>query len=200
MHDYLQQSGRKRFPEQKKLLGVMSAKKILLYAPLLAWYLNPVSSLRQCTEPSSTSLARSSGWFVNEVANNRRKGDADKDKALLAEVFKLLGNSAYGKFIEAVERHTNTIYTCDEEEVDKSLRSARFKTLEEIGPAYKVELRKIKIKIDRPFQVGIVVYQRRSSVCSSFTMSSWTFTSTGGTSSSSKWTQTACTSLYPARA
>ena len=44
-------------------------------------------------------------WFVNEVANNRRKGDADKDKALLAEVFKLLGNSAYGKFIEAVEQY-----------------------------------------------------------------------------------------------
>ena len=40
MLDYLQQSGRKRFPEQSKLLGVMSAKKILLYAPLLAWYLN----------------------------------------------------------------------------------------------------------------------------------------------------------------
>ena len=35
----------------------------------------------------------------------------------------------------------------------------RFKTLEEIGPAYKVELRKDKITIDRPFQVGIVVYQ-----------------------------------------
>ena len=40
MHDYLQQSGRKRFPEQQKLLGVLSAKKMLLYAPLLHWYLN----------------------------------------------------------------------------------------------------------------------------------------------------------------
>ena len=40
MHDYLRHSGRKRFPEQPKLLGVLSAKKILLYAPLLEWYLN----------------------------------------------------------------------------------------------------------------------------------------------------------------
>ena len=159
MHDYLQQSGRKRFPEQKKLLGVMSAKKILLYAPLLAWYLNRGLKLTAVYRTIDYEPREIFSWFVNEVANNRRKGDADKDKALLAEVFKLLGNSAYGKFIEAVERHTNTIYTCDEEEVDKSLRSARFKTLEEIGPAYKVELRKIKINIDRPFQVGIVVYQ-----------------------------------------
>ena len=159
MHDYLQQSGRKRFPEQKKLLGVMSAKKILLYAPLLVWYLNQGLKLTAVYRTIDYEPREIFSWFVNEVANNRRKGDAEKDKALLAEVFKLLGNSAYGKFIEAVERHTNTIYTCDEEEVDKSLRSARFKTLEEIGPAYKVELRKIKINIDRPFQVGIVVYQ-----------------------------------------
>ena len=159
MHNYLQQSGRKRFPEQSKLLGVMSAKKILLYAPLLAWYLNQGLKLTAVYRTIEYEPREIFSWFVNEVANNRRKGDAEKDKALLAEVFKLLGNSAYGKFIEAVERHTNTIYTCDEEEVDKSLRSARFKTLEEIGPAYKVELRKIKINIDRPFQVGIVVYQ-----------------------------------------
>ena len=159
MHDYLQQSGRKRFPEQKKLLGVMSAKKILLYAPLLAWYLNQGLKLTAVYRTIDYEPREIFSWFVNEVANNRRKGDTEKDKALLAEVFKLLGNSAYGKFIEAVERHTNTIYTCDEEEVDKSLRSARFKTLEEIGPAYKVELRKSKITIDRPFQVGIVVYQ-----------------------------------------
>ena len=159
MHDYLQQSGRKRFPEQKKLLGVMSAKKILLYAPLLAWYLNQGLKLTAVYRTIDYEPREIFSWFVNEVANNRRKGDAEKDKALLSEVFKLLGNSAYGKFIEAVERHTNTIYTRDEEEVDKSLRSARFKTLEEIGPAYKVELRKIKINIDRPFQVGIVVYQ-----------------------------------------
>ena len=159
MHDYLQQSGRKRFPEQPKLLGVMSAKKILLYAPLLVWYLNRGLKLTAVYRTIDYEPREIFSWFVNEVANNWRKGDADKDKALLAEVFKLLGNSAYGKFIEAVERHTNTIYTCDEEEVDKSLRSARFKTLEEIGPAYKVELRKSKITIDRPFQVGIVVYQ-----------------------------------------
>ena len=159
MHDYLQQSGRKRFPEQSKLLGVMSAKKILLYAPLLVWYLNRGLKLTAVYRTIDYEPREIFSWFVNEVANNRRKGDADKDKALLAEVFKLLGNSAYGKFIEAVERHTNTIYTCDEEEVDKSLRSARLETLEEIGPAYKVELRKSKITIDRPFQVGIVVYQ-----------------------------------------
>ena len=98
-------------------------------------------------------------WFVKEVADNRRKGDANKEKALLAEVFKLLGNSAYGKFIEGVERQKRTLYTRHEDEVDKHLRSAWFDDLEEIGDAYKIEMRKSKIIIDRPFQIGIVVYQ-----------------------------------------
>ena len=58
---------------------------------------------------------------MQEVANMRRKGDAEAEKALLAEIYKLLGNSAYGKFIEAVERQTRVLYTKDEDEVDKNL-------------------------------------------------------------------------------
>ena len=80
-------------------------------------------------------------------------------KALLAEIYKRLGNSAYGKFIEAVGRQLKVMYTKDENVVDKHLRSAYFEDLEEIGDAYKIEFRKNKVTINRPFQVGIVVYQ-----------------------------------------
>ena len=114
MHDYLKNSGRKRFPEQPKLLGVMSAKKVLLYAPLLQWYLTNGLKLTAVHRTIDYEPREIFTWFVKEVADNRRKGDADKDKALLAEVFKLLGNSAYGKFIEAVERQNRTLYTCNE--------------------------------------------------------------------------------------
>ena len=36
--DYLAKSGRTVMPDQQKLLGVLSAKKVLLYTPLLKWY------------------------------------------------------------------------------------------------------------------------------------------------------------------
>ena len=52
-----------------------------------------------------------------------------------------------------------TLYTKDKDEVDKQLRSAWFGDLEAIGDVYKIECRKPKVKINRPFQVGIVVYQ-----------------------------------------
>ena len=159
MHAYLRNSGRTRIQDQQKLLGVLSAKKMLIYAPLLKWYLDHGLKITAVYRTINYRPQKIFSWFVDELANNRRKGDADKNKALLAEVFKLLGNSAYGKFIEAVERQPRTVYTREEDEVDQHLRSAWFDDLEEIGDAYKIKLRKEKLTIKRPFQAGIVVYQ-----------------------------------------
>ena len=159
MKDYLAKSGRTSTPDQKKLLGVLKAKKVLLYAPLLAWYHKHGIEITAVHRTINYIPQKIFYWFVQEVANMRRKGDAKADKALLAEIYKLLGNSAYGKFIEAVEQQTRVLYTKDEDEVDKHLRSAYFEYLEEIGDAYKIESRKNNVTIDRPFQVGIVVYQ-----------------------------------------
>ncbi|KAK3727765.1 hypothetical protein QZH41_016414 [Actinostola sp. cb2023] len=98
-------------------------------------------------------------WFVDQVTAARRHGDVDKTKTILGECMKLLGNSAYGKLIEALERHTKVSYTKDEAVVDRALRSAWFKDLDEIGDAYEIEIRKARIEFKRPFQVGIAVYQ-----------------------------------------
>ena len=98
-------------------------------------------------------------WFVDEVTEARRGRDVDKSKVLLADIFKLLGNSSYGKLIEALERQTRMIYTKDEKVVDRALRSAYFEDLDGIGRAYELESRKPRILIRWPFQIGIAVYQ-----------------------------------------
>ena len=141
MKDYLAKSGRTATPNQKKLLGVLKAKEVLLYAPLLAWYHEHGLEITAVHRTIDYIPQKIFDWFIKEVANMRRKGDAEAEKALLAEIYKLLGNSAYGKFIEAVERQTRVLYTKDEDEVDKHLRSAYFEDLEEIGDAYKIESR-----------------------------------------------------------
>ena len=53
-------------------------------------------------------------WFVEQVTEARGTGGGDKSKAMLTEVFKLLGNSDYGKLIEALEWQTSVINTLDE--------------------------------------------------------------------------------------
>ena len=79
--------------ETKKLVGSLAAKRILLYAPLLEWYLD-----HGAIEPRKIFT-----WFVKEVTEARRTGDIEESKAIFADIFKLLGNSAYGKMIENVE-------------------------------------------------------------------------------------------------
>ena len=158
MKEYLSRTGRQR-GDTKKLVAALSAEKILLYAPLLRWYVDHGAVITRVHRTIDYKPAKIFTWFVDQVTEARRQGDKDKSKALLAEVFKLLGNSAYGKMIKAVERQTTNLYTKDEREVDKTLRSAYFKDLEEIGEAYELESRKVKVMIRRPFQVGIAVYQ-----------------------------------------
>ena len=91
--------------------------------------------------------------FVEQVTEARRTGDTDNSKAMLAEVFKLLGNSVYWKMIKAVKQQTCVIFTKDEKVVDRALQNQYFKDLEE------VESRKLRIRINRPFETGISVYQ-----------------------------------------
>ena len=95
---------------------------------------------------------------MNKVTVNRRKGDDDPDKALLTEVFKLLGNSSYGKLIEAKERQKTVIYIKDQSVVDKAKRSVWFEDMEEIDDVFELEFRKKKVTINRPFQDGNVAY------------------------------------------
>ena len=158
MLKYLRDTGRKR-GEDKKLMGTLSAQKMLVYAPLLLWYVNHGAVIKRVYRTIDYTPAKIFPWFVEQVTEARRTGDVEKSKALLAEVFKLLGNSRYGKLIEALERQTNVIYTKDEKVVDRALRSAYFSDLDEIGEAYELESRKPRITIRRPFQIGIAVYQ-----------------------------------------
>ena len=158
MLKYLRDTGRKR-GDDRKLMGVLSAKRMLVYAPLLLWYVKHGAKITKVYRTIDYKPAKIFPWFVEQVTEARRTGDVEKSKSLLAEVFKLLGNSGYGKLIEALERQTNIIYTKDEKVVDRALRSAYFSDLDEIGQAYELESRKPRITIRRPFQVGIAVYQ-----------------------------------------
>ena len=159
MKDYMKRAGRKR-GEGKKLVGGLSAQKLLLYAPLLQWYVKHGAEITAVYRTIVYQATKALKWFVDEVTEARQTGDVDKSKALLVDIFKLLGNSSYGKLIEAVERQTCVVYRIKNVKVvDRALRSAYFEDLDELGQAYELESRKPRIQIRRPFQIGIAVYQ-----------------------------------------
>ena len=160
MQDYKINTGRKKIKNNKKLLGVMKAEKILLYSPLLKWYLNHGLQVTKIHKYISYTSGRPFKWFPEEVSGARRAADQDKNKKQLGDTAKLKGNSFYGKMIENLEKHMNTKFTTDEKLIDKIFRSPYFDDLEEISNgAFEVSQRKSRVTITRPYQCGIAVYQ-----------------------------------------
>ena len=160
MKDYQINTGRKKIKNNKKLLGVMKAEKILLYSPLLKWYLNHGLRVTKLHRYISFTSSRPFAWFPEEVSSARRAADNDKNKKQLGDTAKLKGNSFYGKIIENLEKHMNTKFTTDEKLIDKIFRSPFFEDLEEINEGvFEVRQRKRQVTITRPYQCGIAVYQ-----------------------------------------
>ena len=63
---------------------------------------------------------------MDKVIGNRRKDDKNPEQALLAEVNNLLGNSSYGKLIEAVEQQMTVKYIKSENALRKDLQLVWF--------------------------------------------------------------------------
>ena len=160
MQDYKINTGRKKVKNNKKLLGVMKAEKILLYSPLLKWYLNRGLQVTKIHKYISYTSGRPFKWFPEEVSGARRAADQDKNKKQLGDTAKLKGNSFYGKMIENLEKHMNTKFTTNEKLIDEIFRSPYFDDLEEISNGvFEVRQRKRQVTITRPYQCGIAVYQ-----------------------------------------
>ena len=160
MKDYKINTGRKMIKNNKKLLGEMKAEKILIYSPLLKWYLNHGLQVTKIHRYISYTSGTPFAWFPEEVSSARRAADQDKNKKQLGDTAKLKGNSFYGKMIENLEKHMNTKFTTNEKLIDKIFRSPFFEDLEEVSEgAFEVRQRKRKVTITRPYQCGIAVYQ-----------------------------------------
>ena len=160
MQDYKINTGRKKIKNNKKLLGVMKAEKILLYSPLLKWYLNHGLQVTKIHKYISYTSGRPFKWFPEEVSGARRAADQVKNKKQLGDTAKLKGNSFYGKMIENLEKHMNTKFTTNEKLIDEIFRSPYFDDLEEISNGvFEVRQRKRQVTITRPYQCGIAVYQ-----------------------------------------
>ena len=159
MHEYLKKTGRKRIPGTRKLCVVMKAKKILLYTPVLKWYLDHGLKVTGFYQFLRYKRGKQFAWFPEEVADARRQADKDPDKRHVGDTAKHKANSFYGKMIEDVARHVNTIFKSDEEKVHKVMRSPYLKDLEEIGNAYEIRKGKRQVSVDRAYQCGVVVYQ-----------------------------------------
>ena len=144
---------------RRMLVGSFHGDKILLATPLLRWYLAHglvVDRVYQIVEYEPKPCFRR---FGESVSAARRAGDADPDKAIIADTMKLLGNSAYGKTVTNVDRHRDVTY-CTEVGTSSCIDNKRFRQLDVVTEdAYEITSNKARVTYDLPHHIGFFVYQ-----------------------------------------
>ena len=88
MKIYKEKTERKTVKGTKKLLGVVKAKKILLYTPLIEWYLRHGLILTVVHQLIEYKPSMPFSWFPEEAANARREADKDPLKKQPGDVAK----------------------------------------------------------------------------------------------------------------
>ena len=157
MFDYCKQN---KIPlhKSKKLIGSMFGEKILLYTPLLKWYLEHgliVTKFYEAIEYNKNVCFKELG---EDIADARRAGDVDKSMEIIAETMKLIGNSLYGRCVMNKEKHVGMTFA-DNNNISKKINDPHFKDLSQISEnTFEVFSSKRKIKMDVPIQVGCAVY------------------------------------------
>ena len=107
---------------------------------------------------------------MTQIAKAKLDGDRDKDKALIAETTKLIGNSSYGKLITKKEKHHDIVYV-DESEIGTKIMDEHFYSLTEHPSGYyKVEKTRKKINVDLPIHLSVFTLNYKNSKCLNFIM------------------------------
>ena len=144
---------------RRMLVGSYYGDKIMLATPLLRWYLNhglEVLHVYQVVEYDPIPCFRRFGDAVSEA---RRAGDVHRDRAIIADTMKLLGNSGYGKTITNVDRHRDVNY-CTEKAASRLVNNRRFRQLDVVvDDAYEIEMSKRTVTYALPIHVGFFVLQ-----------------------------------------
>ena len=144
---------------RRMLIGSYRGEKILLATPMLRWYLAHglvVDHVYQIIEYEPKPCFQN---FGNSVSPARRAGDADPDKAIIADTMKLLGNSGYGKTVTNIDKHREVKY-CTEVGTSSHINNKRFRQLDVVtDDVYEITSNKVRLTYDLPLHIGFFVYQ-----------------------------------------
>ena len=156
MQEYAKQHNIKDVPH-RLLIGSYFGKTIRLSTPLLKWYLEHgllITHIYTIVEYIPNAAFSS---FMTQIAQCRLEGDRDKDKALIAEMSKLIKKSSYGRMITNKEKHHDIVYV-DESEISTEIIDNHFYDMTELPDGYyEVEKSKKKINLDLPIHIGVFI-------------------------------------------
>ena len=105
--------------------------------------------------------------FTEKVSNERRKGDVNSDYAIIGEMWKLIGNSSFGRCGMNKSKFTETKYG-DESIYNKKIGSILFKDANQYGDIYELTSDKRTVRQNIPIQVASSIYDDSKLTMSKF--------------------------------
>ena len=151
----------RNYAEQHKLLsqprscliGSLFGKQMLFVTPLLQWYLKKGLIISNITLVMEYEPLACFSDFGARVSDARRGGDVDSNQTIIAETYKLLGNSAYGKTITNIQKHCDVVFL-NNKETAKKVNSPLFKKLTPLDEDFnEVTLQKEILRHKLPLQI-----------------------------------------------
>ena len=165
--DYNNSLGDQKYKStSKKLISSYYGKRILLYTPLLKWYLEHGLIITKTYNFVQAEKHRPFSKFVDTVSDARRGGDVDINKKMFGEMMKLVGNSFFGRSGMDMTKHkaTSYIHVDDEEKLTKEIESNQYEDFDQmpktkLGDVYEMTKKKRRIKFNNPIHMSIAIYQ-----------------------------------------
>ena len=110
MQAYCESIGRKN-GVNRSLISSMHGKGIIILTPLLKWYLENGLVVDDVEYIIKYNPKTCFDWFMNQVCDERRSADiGGPEQKIIGEMFKLMGNNAYGGILMDKSKHTKTSF------------------------------------------------------------------------------------------
>ncbi|KAG3204484.1 hypothetical protein PC129_g22573 [Phytophthora cactorum] len=159
MFDYNEARKQSRVKPARKLIGSYFGEKILIYTPLLKWYLSRGMEITKIYCFIMASSHKAFAPFMEAVSNARREGDVDKSKAMITEMMKLVGNSAFGRSGMDMSKHKEVKYESNDKAIKSKIEHFTFHGLEELNGACEITMKKRRLNNKNPIHLSIAIYQ-----------------------------------------
>jgi hypothetical protein len=152
----------------KKLISSFKGDKILIKSDRLKWLISKGLIVKKIYGSIKTEKGVIFEGFVKKVSDERRKGDINPDYAIIAEMWKLLGNSAFGRTGMNKNKFTKTIYG-GETLYNKWVKSPLIVDANYYGDdIYEITLKTRNVRQNIPIQVACSIYDDSKLLMSKF--------------------------------
>lgn len=157
MEKYAEKTGQLKKP-RNNLISSYFGEKIVMSTEMIKFLVSHGLDLKKIYEVYQYDREQPFEAFRDKVTKHRQEGDQDPSLAMIADTFKLLGNTGYGKTLTNKESHEDVIYADYEKAAECSLSPFMKKIKHITDNCYEVHMRKKEVVLDLPIVIGLSVY------------------------------------------